>query len=191
MSLIKCPECGKENVSDSAEACPNCGYGIKAHFDKIESHEKQKKLTLDLLEQISLPNPPQKHNEFFSVSFLLCGATILSIIINEISLNVLFILIGITITSFLIAFILREYVYKQEYKKYDWTQKNFEQYQNEELAKINIQQTNDIKIQCPYCKSMDTTRISMIEKAGNIALFGLLGNKRKYQWHCNNCKSNF
>ncbi len=28
MSLIKCPECGKE-VSDSAEMCPNCGYPIK------------------------------------------------------------------------------------------------------------------------------------------------------------------
>lgn len=32
MSLIKCPECGKENVSDSAESCPNCGFGIKAYF---------------------------------------------------------------------------------------------------------------------------------------------------------------
>lgn len=32
MALIKCPECGKENVSDSAEVCPNCGYGIKKHF---------------------------------------------------------------------------------------------------------------------------------------------------------------
>lgn len=28
MSLIKCPECKKE-VSDSAESCPHCGYGIK------------------------------------------------------------------------------------------------------------------------------------------------------------------
>ena len=36
MALIKCPECGKENVSDSAETCPECGYSIKAHFDKIK-----------------------------------------------------------------------------------------------------------------------------------------------------------
>ena len=40
MALIKCPECGRENVSDSAEMCPGCGYGIKAHFEKI----KQEKL---------------------------------------------------------------------------------------------------------------------------------------------------
>lgn len=28
MSLIKCPECGRENVSDTAAACPNCGFNI-------------------------------------------------------------------------------------------------------------------------------------------------------------------
>lgn len=33
MSLIKCPECGKENVSDSAEACPRCGFGIKKYYE--------------------------------------------------------------------------------------------------------------------------------------------------------------
>lgn len=36
MALIKCPECGRENVSDSAEACPGCGYGIKAHFESFK-----------------------------------------------------------------------------------------------------------------------------------------------------------
>lgn len=29
MALITCPECGKD-VSDSAVACPNCGFGIAA-----------------------------------------------------------------------------------------------------------------------------------------------------------------
>ena len=39
MALVNCPECGKQ-VSDSAMACPNCGYAIKEHFEKIE-HEKK------------------------------------------------------------------------------------------------------------------------------------------------------
>ena len=34
MALVKCPECGRENVSDSAETCPNCGYPIKNIFRK-------------------------------------------------------------------------------------------------------------------------------------------------------------
>lgn len=45
MALIICPECRRENVSDSAEACPNCGYGIKAHYEKVrlEVIEQEKK----------------------------------------------------------------------------------------------------------------------------------------------------
>ena len=34
MALIKCPECGKENVSDSANACPNCGFNISRYYTK-------------------------------------------------------------------------------------------------------------------------------------------------------------
>jgi len=44
---------------------------------------------------------------------------------------------------------------------------------------------------CPYCSSTNLKRITTAEKAINIAMFGLLGNKRKYQWYCNNCKTYF
>ncbi len=36
MALIKCPECGKGNVSNTAMACPNCGFAIREYFDKKE-----------------------------------------------------------------------------------------------------------------------------------------------------------
>ena len=35
MALIVCPECGRKNVSDSAEACPECGYGVRRHFADV------------------------------------------------------------------------------------------------------------------------------------------------------------
>ncbi len=39
MALIECPEC-KHNISDQAEICPNCGYGLnKKNADKIISKE--------------------------------------------------------------------------------------------------------------------------------------------------------
>ena len=34
MSMIKCPECGKE-ISDSAKSCPNCGHPMKPPRSKI------------------------------------------------------------------------------------------------------------------------------------------------------------
>lgn len=47
------------------------------------------------------------------------------------------------------------------------------------------------KPRCPYCNSENLTKITSFDKVVNIAMFGLLGNKRKYQWHCNNCKTNW
>lgn len=47
------------------------------------------------------------------------------------------------------------------------------------------------EVRCPFCNSSDLTRITAVDKAVNIALFGLFGNKRRYQWHCNNCKTNW
>ena len=46
-------------------------------------------------------------------------------------------------------------------------------------------------VQCPYCKSGNTTKITATSKAVNTALFGFLGTKRHKQWHCNQCKSDF
>lgn len=47
-------------------------------------------------------------------------------------------------------------------------------------------------VECPYCHSKDTKKISGISKAGSIAVFGIFAmGKATKQWHCNNCKSDF
>ena len=43
MALVKCPECGKENVSSTATACPQCGFNIKKYYEDIERKEKNEK----------------------------------------------------------------------------------------------------------------------------------------------------
>lgn len=45
MALVTCPECGKEKVSDLAEACPECGFPIKSHFANLETPEITNKFT--------------------------------------------------------------------------------------------------------------------------------------------------
>ena len=47
------------------------------------------------------------------------------------------------------------------------------------------------KVTCPYCKSTNTKKITTTSKVVNTAMFGIFGQKRKHQWHCNNCKSDF
>ena len=44
MSLINCPECKKE-ISDKAEACPQCGCPIKSDSRKINAQLKTIQLT--------------------------------------------------------------------------------------------------------------------------------------------------
>lgn len=40
---------------------------------------------------------------------------------------------------------------------------------------------------CPTCNSTNITRISTTSKVVNVAMFGLLGQKRKHQFKCKNC----
>lgn len=53
--------------------------------------------------------------------------------------------------------------------------------------------SNTIKsVECPYCKSTNTKKISCLSKAGSVALFGIFAlGKTTKQWHCNDCGSDF
>ena len=47
------------------------------------------------------------------------------------------------------------------------------------------------KVECPYCHSTDTAKISAASKAGSVFFFGLFSQKVRHQWHCNKCGSDF
>ena len=46
-------------------------------------------------------------------------------------------------------------------------------------------------VQCPYCKSYDTTKITTGSRMASAVMWGVASNKLGKQWHCNKCKSNF
>ena len=47
-------------------------------------------------------------------------------------------------------------------------------------------------VECPYCHSKDTKKISNLSKAGNVVLFGIFAlGKASKLWHCNSCNSDF
>ncbi len=48
------------------------------------------------------------------------------------------------------------------------------------------------RVECPYCHSSNTKKISGLSKAGSVALWGVLAaGKVGKQWHCNSCGSDF
>lgn len=57
---------------------------------------------------------------------------------------------------------------------------------------INNNTLTSQTVECPYCHSKDTKKISNLSKAGSVALFGVFAlGKTSKQWHCNKCKSDF
>ena len=90
MALLKCPECGKENVSDTAVSCPDCGFSIqdyvKAKQDEEYIKQEKERLQTELakkLSEIDLLQKPQKptisktimsDNRFIFVIFAIVSA---------------------------------------------------------------------------------------------------------------------
>ena len=61
---------------------------------------------------------------------------------------------------------------------------------NKPFNGISNNQTHSVE--CPYCHSTNTKKISGMSKAGSVALWGIFSiGKVTKQWHCNNCKSDF
>lgn len=67
MALVKCPECGRENVSDTAISCPECGFSIqdyvKAKQDEEYIQNEKVRLQAELEKELakidSLAKPPK------------------------------------------------------------------------------------------------------------------------------------
>lgn len=63
--------------------------------------------------------------------------------------------------------------------------KEIQKHNNELLENDKVKQANVPK--CPTCGSSNIKRVSGTSKAVSVAMFGLLSQKVKKQFHCNNC----
>lgn len=83
--------------------------------------------------------------------------------------------------------IIFEEHYKELLNNNEWNYKNIEYY-CPLFKETNIHSQPTPK--CPTCGSTNIRRISATEKVVNVGMFGLFGNKRKYQFEClnPNCK---
>lgn len=90
MAIVKCPECGRENVSNTAEACPSCGYNIKAHFENMG---QQSETQTTVAESPSVPEgtvaPPilesrtaKKTQRKFPLKFILIAVVALIVVVG-------------------------------------------------------------------------------------------------------------
>lgn len=183
MALITCPECGREKVSDTATACPDCGYGIKEHFDKIKNDPKNKIEEYVICHVCGLSGRKQT---WVSNQCRVCGH-------NNIT------------TVQLSSDNWRKLVTSDEYITYVQNL-SVENIANKDLIESFINskrklfafdkqfKNNTISnkgVSCPYCSSYNVRKIGMTGRLVSTSLFGLGSKKVGKQWHCNNCRSDF
>lgn len=215
MALVKCPECGKEGVSDCAEMCPDCGYPIKTYFDKIKAEEIKRKYEEELYEKLEQQQEEydkelEKRSRYVKlpkVRPFINGQTIIGIIFLLGALFMLYIeaygtmiLAGIVSAGYFMIGSeklkkTREIYdkYKQDenlYKKEIIRAQDIEKVQDEMVKKYreNSKNNNQYNLKCPVCGSKAISKISTISRATSIALVGAASSKIGKQYECRNCK---
>lgn len=62
---------------------------------------------------------------------------------------------------------------------------------NQHAAFARMEEERHPHVECPYCKSTNTEKISTVSRAVSVSLVGAASGKIGKQWHCKNCNSNF
>lgn len=227
MALIKCPECGREKVSDTAEACPDCGFGVRAHFERIKLEEDRKEqesrealagkraeIDAKMREEERIKNvlPPTKPELMVPIAIFIISAFtiafgILGIYIGKAQYDEKFYWEGgFFICSGIVVAYLGIKSLRKNLQMYRLSKTNLREYQRQVIRKEDAERAARsarqaaaaratrkaaIKVACPYCQSYNTRRITSTAKAADAVMFGVYGQKRRYQWHCDTCNSNF
>lgn len=191
MALIECPECGRKNVSDSAKACPECGFGIEEYFEKLKFEEEQEILSKELKkeeaerekEQLdTIPMPP-KPNLILDIvlGFIAIGLWGIGCLIllpspfNTIGFF-LFMLVAVCVA---VSF------YRDSCEKYNRALADFDKYRREELSRIEIESSlkQYKKAMGPKCPMCGATNIMGMPDSSRAS-----ARKIGKQYKCRNCK---
>ena len=213
MALVICPECGKEKVSDSAVSCPDCGFPIKEHFEKLyaqqQAKEKQKAENKQRIENESESEEQRKsierienlirHHKKDIWKYAIMSAVFvpLTVVSWNLSLGIAIVIAGFFAFGSVVCLIgtINDLntanndleLAKEDFKKYDKIYLDRIKVANAQLRKS--QSEYSIKHpKCPMCGSTNTERISTANRAVSVAAVGLASSKIGKQYQCKKCK---
>lgn len=211
MALIKCPECGKENISDSAPTCPECGFAVREYFEdaKKKAQEAQAKEAEIRFQKHRLEHVEKPERPHYSIAIAIVGVLVMLLGGSSFALydsyDVAYsvahgngdphfqggclIVFGIAI----LAWGLYSYCKKKE--KYLLAQSNFEQYQREIIKQEDVEGALLLKKmgldpaapKCPHCQSTNIRSISTASRALSVGMVGLASSKIGKTMECKNC----
>lgn len=187
MALINCPECGREKVSDTAHSCPDCGFAIQAHFEKIKQEKAMEKLEREMelkeeqtIQAIRLPDPPKLDKDQLLVYFIILISSIFAWIMG------LRILPGIVFVSIFIVIVIEYYEFRKKKEAYVEILADPDAYRRKKYNEPNKSFDNNIPT-CPTCSSTKVQKIGGIERSTSVGLFGLHSSKIGKSYKCSSC----
>ena len=169
MALIICPECGKE-ISDKSTQCIHCGFPLNTIETKPTNNTicTINGVQYDLLNEFNLLFDNNIDNARIKAIGQLRRKT--SLTLTD----------GIALIDIMQRDKQIPAVFAPQRPLGD----------REKLYGNHT--TTLTQIQCPYCKSTNTKKITATSKAVHTALFGIFSmGRNSKQWHCDNCGSDF
>lgn len=206
MALIKCPECGKE-ISNKSTTCIHCGYPLSIdtkeqtlyclYAPMWETNCLLKKLLHEILgyteEEINIMSS-EKYDRNIVNGITLDQAKAITEIFSDNGFVLYLKTYGESEEIIFwndLGICLNQSLPKEHYC--DEPLISRKQLSNVYAPKMKVQATTPYNtkpiVECPYCHSRNTKKVSIVGKAGSVAIWGIFSQKIKKQWHCNTCGS--
>lgn len=192
MGLVICPEC-KNDVSQYAESCPTCGFPIKQFMESNNLNDVNKVFICPKCANVY--KGYSKSCVPLHIKCEYCNTTVIQTNEDPNKTSKFFtnasdedadnFSIELAITYGNNQFDKISFDDRLQ-KRHIEIQKYLDNLEVKVLQQQNKPQNTNTP-HCPTCNSTNIHKISVTSKAINAGLFGLLGNKRKKQFHCNNC----
>lgn len=195
MALINCPECGKENVSDSAIACPYCGFNIREYIEREkETQYEPYELSGVFYDDDRIERMEKIWGAFHIVKIVSIILSVICVItaflISSVAPAVSFvcaIILAISLISLLVSLFTCWKLEKEILNHSREYAKTYAKQQNELMRReTELQLIQHPK--CPNCGGRNTARISTANRVVSVATIGLASSKIGKQYQCYDCK---
>lgn len=199
MALINCPECGKQNISDTALACPQCGFAVR-EYTEIRQREQTKGLQFEARKQKAaieyIKQEISKCNKLMCIAAFTGAGSFLLALFNK-GVNSVVMPCFIVFWSMVVSIFMLSIVGIKRHNDMTLIENDFHEFEHQ-IQKRNRANTkyqlaikaamNALPHKCPVCGSADINRISENSRAFSVAVFGLASSKIGKQYECKSCK---
>lgn len=164
---------------------------------KRKQNKEERIIELKKQDEERIKNIPKPQKPSYNIAALFIVLTLIALIaetylfyvsnngtlLQKDEVEDIFAMLTVCLPILLIVTIVSIYDYVKRLKQYNYILDHFAEYQKEQYQRrvdrerkleASTLYSSGVRVECPYCHSTNTRKISGASKAGNVALFGVL-----------------